>query len=181
MQLLELLVGERARALSKDEIRERLWRDVVVSETSLARVVNEVRAALGDDARQPRFVRTLHGFGYVFVDQGVAAPSGRRTSGCRLVWGRRRVPLREGENLLGRAPDVAVTIDSTRASRRHARIVVTGDRVTLEDLGSKNGTLLNGRRIDAPTPLRDGDTIEVGPVAMVFERTTANLDTTETS
>ena len=173
-------MGERARALSKDQIRDRLWRGVVVSETGLARVVNEVRAALGDDARQPRFVRTLHGFGYVFVDQGAAEPS-RRTSRCRLVCGRRRVPLQEGENVLGRAPDVAVTIDSTRASRRHARIVIAGDRVTLEDLGSKNGTLLNGRRIEIPTEIRDGDTVGVGPVAMVFEWTTTNLDTTETS
>ncbi len=179
LQLLELLVAERSRAVSRDEIRAKLWQGAAVSGASVARLVNEVRAALGDDARRPRFLRTVHGFGYAFVEQAAAEPSWPSSSSCRLASGRRRYPLFEGENLLGRAPDVGVMIESTRASRRHARIVVLGERVTLEDLRSRNGTFLNGRRIEAAADLSDGDTIEIGPVAMVFERTPSRLDTTE--
>jgi DNA-binding winged helix-turn-helix (wHTH) protein len=179
LQLLELLVAERSRAVSRDEIHARLWQGVSVSGASVARLVNEVRAALGDDARRPRYVRTVHGFGYAFVDPPADEAPWPGSSSCRLASGRRRFPLLAGENVLGRAPDVEVMIESTRASRRHARIVVAGDRVTLEDLRSRNGTFLNGLRIEAATDLSDGDTIEIGPVAMVFERTPSRLDTTE--
>jgi len=72
------------------------------------------------------------------------------------------VELAAGENLIGRAPEAAVTIDSAKVSRRHARIVVDGEGATLEDLGSKNGTFLNGARLDAPARLAAGDEIRIG-------------------
>jgi len=65
-QLLSILLESRTRALSKEELRDRLWPGTFVSHTSLARVVSEVRAALEESSRAPRFVRTLHGFGYAF-------------------------------------------------------------------------------------------------------------------
>jgi TolB-like protein/cytochrome c-type biogenesis protein CcmH/NrfG len=52
--------------LSKSEIHERLWPQTFVSEATLASVVSELRAALGDDPKTPRFVRTVHGHGYAF-------------------------------------------------------------------------------------------------------------------
>ena len=140
--LLELLIEERSRAVPKDEIRARLWRGTIVSEASLARLATELRAALGDDAREPRFVRTVHGFGYAFSGEVVEEPAPSRASVCRLVWDNRRIPLANGENVVGRASDAAVTIDSTRVSRHHACITVSGSRATLEDLGSKNGTFV---------------------------------------
>jgi DNA-binding winged helix-turn-helix (wHTH) protein len=179
LQFLELLLDHRSRVVSKEEIRAGLWPGTFVAEGSLARVANEVRAALGDDARDPRYVRTVHGVGYTFAGEGVDDPQPHRVSSCRLVWDSRRIPLCEGENLLGRAADAVVTIDSTRVSRRHARITVSGIQATLEDLGSKNGTFLGGRRIGAPMELADGDEIEVGPVRLLFRRG-RDLDTTET-
>ena len=71
-----------------------------------------------------------------------------------------------------------VWIDSPRASRRHAVVRVSGDEAVVEDLGSKNGTLVNGSRVEAPTRLRDGDRLEVG-VAMTFRVLTGG-DSTET-
>ena len=70
--------------------------------------------------------------------------------------------------MVGRDPAVHVWLDSTSVSRRHARITINGERVTLEDLQSKNGTRVNGRQIKAPTPLADGDEIQFGSIAVSF-------------
>ncbi len=84
-ELLRLLVERRPRALSRAQIRDVVWPGTFVSESTLGVVVNSIRQALDDDARQPRFVRTVHGFGYAFCgevredvaalqDQGQGAP-----------------------------------------------------------------------------------------------------------
>jgi len=63
-------------------------------------------------------------------------------------------------------------------SRHHARIVVDGARAVLEDLGSKNGTSVRGRRLTAPAELQDGDEIGIGPAVLVF-RSSSGDGTTE--
>jgi DNA-binding winged helix-turn-helix (wHTH) protein len=65
--LLVLLVEQRDRAVAKDEIFERVWTDVVVSESALTQGIRVIRRALGDDPREPRFVRTVSRRGYQFV------------------------------------------------------------------------------------------------------------------
>jgi pSer/pThr/pTyr-binding forkhead associated (FHA) protein len=97
---------------------------------------------------------------------------------CRLLWGEREIGLREGENLVGRAAEATVRIDLGRISRLHARIVVSGGRAVLEDLGSTNGTFLCGERLRVPAELADGDEIGVG--AIVLFRATGSDSTTET-
>ena len=82
--LLALLVARRPAAVSKIAIRELLWPDTFVSETNLPALVAEIRAALGDDAREPRFVRTLHRIGYAFHGQAVGG-GGRDGSAQRLA------------------------------------------------------------------------------------------------
>jgi DNA-binding winged helix-turn-helix (wHTH) protein len=170
-ELLALLVRERPRALSKAELRDRLWPDTFVGETSLPRIVGEVRRALGDSPARGDLVRTVHRFGYAFaggVDEAPIAAAARSTTGCALLWGDRLIPLAPGENLLGRGPDCALTIPSGLVSRHHARIVVDGEQATLEDLGSKNGTLLSGKAVDGTAPLGDGDELRIGPALLVF-------------
>ncbi len=81
--------------------------------------------------------------------------------------------------MVGRDRDCAVRIDSVTLSRRHARIVVTNGEATVEDLGSKNGTHVNGRRVTEPVALKDGDQIEVGSVTMTY-RTLDTLPSTVT-
>jgi DNA-binding winged helix-turn-helix (wHTH) protein len=171
--LLDLLITRRPNAVSKEEIHERLWPGTFVSDGSLANLVAELRAALGDDARKPRIIRTIHRFGYAFRAETKRAPERpplepSRGIVCRLLWEGREVLLAEGENVLGRVPGAAIWIDDSSVSRRHARIVVEGDRATLEDLGSKNGTKLRGRRIRAAAKLADCDVIEIGPASMIF-------------
>src|SRR5262249_1771938 len=80
----------------------------------------------------------------------------------------KRTALEPGETLIGRDPGASLYIDDPSVSRRHARILVTGESATLEDLGSKNGTHLGDRRVDAPLPLDDGARIRVGGVALTF-------------
>jgi DNA-binding winged helix-turn-helix (wHTH) protein len=178
---LELLVAERPRALSKEQIRDRTRPKAVVSESTLNSLVGELRAALGDDAREPRHVRTVHGFGYAFAAEAVedrptapaAAPAvapSAATLTARLLWEDRLIPLPPGESLLGRDEDVSVRIDAASVSRRHARLrVAAGEPATLEDLGSKNGTWVGEQRVEgAPLPLRDGDVLRLGKVELVF-------------
>jgi pSer/pThr/pTyr-binding forkhead associated (FHA) protein len=100
-------------------------------------------------------------------------------SACRLVMGERIIPLRQGENVLGRSGDAQVCLDLARVSRQHARIVVTGRRAVIEDLESKNGTFLRGRRVDAASELADGDEICIGPAVLVF-RSSGRDTTTQT-
>jgi hypothetical protein len=147
-----------------------------VGETSLPRVVGEIRRALGDRPEQPSFVRTVQRFGYAFVGEAVVEgdgthpqrPLGAAPTGCTLLWGERIVPLAAGPNVLGRDPESAVAIPSGLVSRHHARLVVDGDRAVLHDLGSKNGTLVGGRRVEGSVELSDGDEIRIGPVLLVF-------------
>lgn len=180
-QFLLLLLEARPRAVTKQEIHERLWPDAFVSDSSLPRLAAEVRAAIGDDAKTPRLVRTVHRFGYAFFGAVRAEPNDGSplASPCRLVWGERQIPLLPGENILGRAADARVLVDLARVSRQHARIVVEEGRAVVEDLGSKNGTFVRGQLIRQAAELADGDEICIGPVVLVF-RTSAGNSTTET-
>ncbi len=180
LQFLELVLDARPRALTKREIHEKLWPDSFVSDSSLARLASEVRAAIGDDARHPRLLLTLHGHGYRFSGTAtVEPPPEAHAAGCRLLWGDRQIPLLEGANVLGRGADASIRIDLGRVSRLHARIRVEGERVLLEDLGSKNGTFLRGERVVAPAELADGDEIAIGSAVLLF-RAAGSEATTET-
>jgi len=170
---LDFLLSQKPRVVSRERIRDRLWPGTYISESTLATVVTEVRAALGEDPKRPRFIRTLRGHGYAFFGETASgaseAPrSARRAVSFRLVLDDREVALREGENLLGREEDGVLWIDAPTVSRRHARIVVAGGSAVLEDLGSKNGTHLKGVRLTAPVPLADGDEIWLGQVPLTF-------------
>jgi hypothetical protein len=79
-----------------------------------------------------------------------------------LILGERQWILQDGENIIGRGEGVAVRVESTAISRHHARIVVSGGRSTIEDLGSKNGTFAADERISAPRLLHDRDVIQLG-------------------
>jgi DNA-binding winged helix-turn-helix (wHTH) protein len=173
LELLELLLAQRPNAMSKSRIRDRLWAGTAVSDSSVTTLVTELRAALGDNARQPRFIRTAYGFGYAFCgdaeeEKPRARPAARRDTRFRLFGEQGEIPLTEGENILGRGDDAVAWIDSPLSSRRHARILVADGRATLEDLGSKNGTRLNGERVESPTVLADRDELKVGDVVLVF-------------
>ena len=176
-ELLVTLAEERPKALSKAILQQRLWPDTFVEEANLSNLVAEVRAALDDAAREPRYIRTAHRFGYAFcgeVQTGV--PSDRPV--CWIEWGTRRFPLRPGQHVVGRDPDVEIRLDASTVSRRHARLTVTADGATLEDFDSKNGTWRGGDRLTAPIRLEHGDEIRIGSQLVTFHLRAA--DSTET-
>ena len=172
-ELLRLLIETRPRALAKADLLERVWPGVFVSDSSLTRVVNQIRSGLRDTAREPQVVRTVHGYGYAFVadvteEPTPKRPSSTRSGGCWFVLGDREMPLSDGEHLVGREPDAGVQLASPKVSRRHARLTVAGMQATIEDLSSKNGTSVRGARISGPTPLEPGDEIGIGPFTLIF-------------
>ncbi|MBK5298915.1 MAG: winged helix-turn-helix domain-containing protein [Vicinamibacteria bacterium] len=169
-QLLALLVEAQPRALSKEELQHGLWPATFVDEANLTVVMAELRAALGDDARHPRYVRTVYGFGYAFAApvtleaRGLGHP--REPGDWWLISDDLHVKLHTGDNLVGREPPIGVWLDSASVSRHHARIVVDGGSLSLEDLGSRHGTWVNGRRITGRLEIADGDELRFGPIVM---------------
>jgi DNA-binding winged helix-turn-helix (wHTH) protein len=170
--LLETLIRERPKAVDKRQLHKELWPGIFVTEANLPNLVGELRTALGDHARRPRIIRTVRAFGYAFSAPAQVAASATPTWGegpvYRLIWGNREIALAPGENVIGRSADSLLFIDHSSVSRRHARILVNPSGAALEDLGSKNGTLLHGKRITRPERLSDKDSIEIGPARLVF-------------
>jgi DNA-binding winged helix-turn-helix (wHTH) protein len=182
-QLLALLVETRPRALPKDTLYNLLWPNTFVVEANLSNLVGEVRAALGDNPRQPKFVRTVHGFGYAFSEERQTEGVGtHRSHGVlyRLVWEDGRATFGEGEHVLGRDPALEVCLDSSSVSRQHARVQIADGVAMLEDLGSKNGTFVNGQRITTAVRLCDRDQIGVGEMRLRFRILSAQPSTETT-
>jgi DNA-binding winged helix-turn-helix (wHTH) protein len=193
-ELLKTLIDHRPRALSKNELHQYLWPATFVSEANLASLIAEIREALGDVARQPRFIRTVHRFGYAFFGPSVEDPvspfeADRVGRGgdpasepgllCWLIKEGKRVPLVPGENILGRDSDKGgIRIDSPTVSRCHARISISANSASLEDLQSKNGTYLRGESVTTAVALNDGDEIRVGAVVLRFRMTSRSRTAT---
>jgi predicted component of type VI protein secretion system len=78
----------------------------------------------------------------------------------------RTFELYPGNLTIGRASGVAIHLNDNTVSHDHAILVVTTDNVTIQDHGSTNGTILNGKEIDQPETLRAGDRLEVGTVVL---------------
>jgi DNA-binding winged helix-turn-helix (wHTH) protein len=166
LKLMEVLVhlAERPGELvSKRDLIDAVWQVEVISDGTLTRAVALLRKALGDNARNPRFIETIPKRGYRFI--APVKPIDLTPSGglrFKLEAPEGEVSLVDGENVIGRDPEARIRIDIGGVSRRHARIVVDDTDVTLEDLGSKNGTYLRGRRVQKPTRLAHGDEIRIG-------------------
>jgi DNA-binding winged helix-turn-helix (wHTH) protein len=169
-ELLLALLDARPRVLSKVELQERLWPGTFVAEANLSNLIAEIRGAIGDRARAPGMIRTVHGFGYAFCGQATTAPASvvaaSRSPVCWLAWGQQRFPLGVGEHIIGRDERADVRLDASTVSRRHARLIVGPHSVQLEDLGSKNGTFRAVDRLTAPAQLSDGDVVRIGSLAL---------------
>ena len=179
--LLALLIDERPKAISKDDLLRRLWPGTFVTENNLATLISDLRVALADDPRAPRFLRTVYGYGYAFAADLVNDPAGApaMSSAWRLLHEQREIALKPGVNILGRSGDGVIVVDSATISRHHARISVSGNQAIVEDLSSKNGTWVGTSAVTAPTVLKDGDELRLGSVVLTvrFSRPVASTET----
>jgi DNA-binding winged helix-turn-helix (wHTH) protein len=178
LELLGLLVASRPRPLSQAHLRDALWPKTHVGYTSLARVVSEVRKAVGESARRASVIRTVPRFGYAFTLAPAEAPGAGSSPGtCALLAGDHEFVLPEGEVLVGRGPECGVRLPSAQVSRLHAAITVVGGRATVADRDSKNGVWVNGTRVTSPVELRDGDELSFGAYRARFLRADALTST----
>ena len=141
-ELLLILVRNQPNVVPHEQLHAALWPGVHVSETSLAALVTQLRKALGDTADDGRVIRTLHRVGYAFIGDAIVSGARRSpsTPACRLIWRGESFDVPAGESVIGRDRGCAIRIDADSVSRHHARLNVTGGAVSIEDLGSKNGT-----------------------------------------
>ncbi|MEO8797210.1 MAG: FHA domain-containing protein [Polyangiaceae bacterium] len=105
----------------------------------------------------------------------------------RLRYLHHDLELADGEFAVGRNASCQLSLDDPLVSRRHALIIVSGQQVTVQDLGSRNGVLVNGEKIDGAVPIGNGDriligaqemTVVEGPVAAAMPRRSHPLNRT---
>ncbi len=120
------------------------------------------------------FVALLYLFLFAIVRTGIGQIRGTRKKG--KTW---TIAVEEGPNelrgvqmpvtgpvVVGRAPGADIVIATGFVSGRHARFQLMGQNLFVEDLGSRNGTMVNGAPITDPTALRNKDVVEIGDVAI---------------
>jgi DNA-binding winged helix-turn-helix (wHTH) protein len=184
--LLALLLEQRPNVVTKATILDSVWPDApAAADGNLTVLIAELRRTLGDDPQAPRYVRTVHRFGYSFCADAVDldAPPPAHVPGeasairALLTWGDQVRRLTDGEHVVGRDPSCGVWLDVAGVSRRHARLVVRGDQVTIEDLDSTNGTLVDDVPVAGPQPLLDGQRIHLGPLEIRFRFSSSAVKT----
>lgn len=120
---------------------------------------------------------------YLFLYAAITTGVGRVASGRKAAAGAWTLsvlqaprPLQgtvipvNGPVVIGRSPGADIVVSDEFVSGRHARVYPSGDGAIVEDLGSTNGTLLNGARVVGPKKLSAGDTIDVGSVRLKVSR-----------
>jgi len=162
-QLLVLLAAERPKIISKKEIYDTLWPDVYVQEANIKNLIAELRSEVGDDV-----IRTERGAGYAFAPEATEEV-GLNGSRFSVVINGVAFALREGRNIIGRESDADIRLALPAVSRRHAAVVIDGEDAMVQDLGSRNGTFLNGEKLEAARPLRSGDEIRIAQTAIRFQ------------
>jgi DNA-binding winged helix-turn-helix (wHTH) protein len=167
MDVLACLAATAGKLATKRELIDAVWRTEFVSEHALTQVIAELRSALGDDARNPTYIENIPRRGYRLVAAVTPVEASMPRAGevsipFKLQSDDCDYPLQQGPNVIGRTGEADICIDRTEVSRCHARVLVSGTTATVEDLGSKNGTFLNGERLRQPALLANGDEIWIG-------------------
>jgi len=181
MDLLAAFARKPGEVLSKHFLLDLVWSDVTVGDASLTVAVGELREALGDNPEAPEYIETIPRRGYRIIapvtypgvsrGQAEASRFWLTGSGVELV-------LQQGENLIGRASDAQVRIDSSKVSRNHAKITIHGATAVVEDLGSKNGTFVGNTRVEGSIPLGHGDQLRLGPFGAILSIAVSSQEST---
>jgi DNA-binding winged helix-turn-helix (wHTH) protein len=181
--LLLVLLDSRPKVVTKDVLIKRVWADAFVADANLAILIGDVRAALGDDAKEPRMIKTHHRVGYSFaadVTEVAAAFPDRGQPTFILESPRRRILLFEGAVTLGRDAGCDIVINDPSVSREHAVLMVTDGQLTVADRASKNGTRVDDQRIGDETAVSIGQRIRFGSIELLVRDPWTSGDTTVT-
>jgi len=177
--LLCALIEAGPKVVEKADLHARIWPNTFVVDANLNMLIGEIRRATGDSAHDPKFIRTVHGVGYAFsgtASDGSSPPADVQALFCWVAWNGKTCQLSEGDNIIGRDPRSAIWLDAPGISRRHAiiRVDSSNRRVTLEDLGSTNGTFVRRAPVDGEVALSDSDLIQVDVVELTVRLWTAD-------
>lgn len=178
--VLEFLVAQRPKAVSKRDLLDHVWAGSIVEEANLKTLVREIRTALEERGGRPELIRTVFAFGYAFAGE-VEERAATEAALVVVRWGGTWVTLAAGSHLIGRRADCAVLIDEPSVSRVHARLDVGPAVLRIEDLRSKNGTFVEGVRLDGMVDLLPRCTLRVGEVELRLARLDPDDALTETA
>ncbi len=192
--VLRVLVQHAGKLTSREQLLDEVWGETIIHEQGLSVCVREIRAALGDDPRTPAFVKTEHGRGYrllvparklsnatrdtVTNDERAMAHSTRVVT---FLWSAGEPAAHETALIdaaleIGRGPLGDFTLNDRTVSRRHARVSCVNDAWRVEDLGSHNGTWLDGTPlVSAAAPAREGAVVRLGETVLVLGEASAAL------
>ena len=175
--LLVVLATNAPRVVNKRELHEQLWPETFVSDATLTSVVKELRRALDDRSSAAPIIRTAHGVGYAFCATNEGRHASQTAAHHWLVLRGRRIALRDGEYFVGRDEESHICLDDVSVSRRHARLVIDGPTVRLEDMGSKNGTTVGDVAVHGAVVLRGDDRLSFGSVSAVYRSSDSGVST----
>lgn len=177
-ELLTVLVEAAPRVVSKRELHTKLWPGGAVTDATLVALVKQLRRSMSDRDHPTPLIRTVHRVGYALETQPRRERAMPGAPERWLMAGQRRLPLFVGENIVGRDTAAQVRLDDPMISRRHARIAVTAGATQMEDLGSKNGTFLDGQRVEeAPVLLGDGARLAFGTLQVIYRESGGGMPT----
>jgi DNA-binding winged helix-turn-helix (wHTH) protein len=173
LDLLRHLVENPRRLITKEALLDAVWSDAVVIDATLSRTIAELRSLLDDDPKNPRYIETVARRGYKFIAESEIIAAGgavgvRKQADYVLLLSGNVYPLAAGDTVIGRDFGATIPLPGLLVSRRHARIHVEGMTVTVEDLGSRNGTFVNDQKIAEPLEIKPGDKIRIGELVMML-------------
>lgn len=181
-RLLEMLIRQRPNAVSKRDLLDHVWSGNIVDEANLKTLVLEIRHALEERGGRPEVIRTVFGFGYAFAGEAEEEEDVvERPAMVSVRWEDQSLLLPDGAHLIGRRADCPICIQAPSVSRVHARLDVERDRLRIEDLRSKNGTFVDGRRISGMVELLDRPDVRIGEVVVKIARLERGDATTQTA
>jgi DNA-binding winged helix-turn-helix (wHTH) protein len=174
-RLLEVLIDHSPAVVTKQQLLDEVWEGQIVEEENIKNLIAELRKALRDDRSGAPLIRTAHRRGYAFCGE-VRAADRQPSPMWFLDSGDDVYPIR-GSAVIGRNPDCEIRMRSGSVSRLHARLTISPSGVMIEDLGSRNGTVVAGQRIDQPTAVVSGDVIKIGTVAFTLRHDSQQTST----
>jgi DNA-binding winged helix-turn-helix (wHTH) protein len=179
-RLLEILLRQQPKAVSKRDLLDYVWSGTIVEEANLKTLVLEIRSAIESRGGTPDIIRTVFGYGYAFAAAVEEEAESQPRAVVSVRWQGHTVLLPDGAHLIGRRPDCAIPIEAPSVSRVHAKLEVSSRALSIEDLRSKNGTYVANRRIAAATELLDRCEIRIGEVPVEIARLDAGEASTVT-